>query len=216
MISGGCDPGACPHSADADDLAVDQIDREGARLLGQAGHADDRAAQRDDEAGAGGQLEAAHGERVAVGRAGARRIAVTDITDLWLRYHVLDDPIVSDAEYDALRARTREYLRTAATVEITSTPTGTAGSTVSVPVRVTNLSGHKLPTGYEDARLMWLQVQVGGTVVSGAFVGDELVERGVEPIAQAVLGEHGEKDVVARARGVGASIEQAHQQRDRR
>lgn len=81
-----------------------------------------------------------------------------------------------DAEYDALRARTREYLRTAATVEITSTPTGTAGSTVSVPVRVTNLSGHKLPTGYEDARLMWLQVQVGDRVVSGAYVSDELVE----------------------------------------
>jgi hypothetical protein len=41
-------------SADADDLAVDQIDVEGPRLLGQTGHADDRAAQRDDEAGAGG------------------------------------------------------------------------------------------------------------------------------------------------------------------
>lgn len=81
-----------------------------------------------------------------------------------------------DAEYDALRARTREYLRTAARLEVTSTPTGAAGSTVTLPVRVTNLSGHKLPTGYEDARLMWIQVQVGSRVVSGAYTNDELVE----------------------------------------
>jgi Cytochrome c554 and c-prime len=81
-----------------------------------------------------------------------------------------------DDEYDTLRARTREYLRTAARLEVTSTPTGAAGSTVSLPVRVTNLSGHKLPTGYEDARLMWIQVQVGSRVVSGAYTNDELVE----------------------------------------
>ncbi len=82
-----------------------------------------------------------------------------------------------DEAYDAQRARTREYLRTAARVEVVDAPrTGAAGSTVRVRVRVTNLSGHKLPTGYEDARVMWLQVQSGARVVSGAFTADELVE----------------------------------------
>ncbi|MFO0607603.1 MAG: multiheme c-type cytochrome [Polyangiales bacterium] len=82
-----------------------------------------------------------------------------------------------DEEYRAMRTRIQTYLRTSARVELLSPPaTGAAGSTARVRVKVTNLSGHKLPTGYEDARLMWLQVQVGGTVVSGAFVDDELVE----------------------------------------
>jgi hypothetical protein len=81
-----------------------------------------------------------------------------------------------DDEYDALRAQTQAYLRTAATVAVTGAATGVAGGAATVRVRVTNLSGHKLPTGYEDARLMWLQVMVGDTVVSGAYVNDELVE----------------------------------------
>lgn len=82
-----------------------------------------------------------------------------------------------DEEYRAMRTRIQTYLRTAARVELVAPPaSGAAGSVARVRVRVTNLSGHKLPTGYEDARLMWLQVQVGGAVVSGAYVGDELVE----------------------------------------
>jgi len=82
-----------------------------------------------------------------------------------------------DDEYRAMRTRIQTYLRTAARVELLTPPTtGAAGSTVRLRVKVTNLSGHKLPTGYEDARVMWLQVQVGGAVVSGAFTDDELVE----------------------------------------
>ena len=82
-----------------------------------------------------------------------------------------------DAEFDSARERTRAYLRTAARVELLDAPTtGVGGQNLTLRVRVTNLSGHKLPTGYEDARLMWLQVQVGDRVVSGAFVNDELVE----------------------------------------
>jgi MYXO-CTERM domain-containing protein len=82
-----------------------------------------------------------------------------------------------DEEYRAMRTRIQTYLRTSARVELIAPPTtGLAARSVSLRVKVTNLSGHKLPTGYEDARLMWLQVQVGGTVVSGAYVNDELVE----------------------------------------
>ena len=81
-----------------------------------------------------------------------------------------------DAEFDDARMRTRASLRTAATVALIEPPTtGAAGSTVRVRVRVTNNTGHKLPTGYEDAREIWVQVQVGARVVSGAFVDDELV-----------------------------------------
>jgi hypothetical protein len=82
-----------------------------------------------------------------------------------------------DESYDAMRTQIRAYLRTAARVELLTPPTtAAAGSTVMLRVRVTNLSGHKLPTGYEDARLMWLQVQAGDTVVSGAYIADELSE----------------------------------------
>jgi MYXO-CTERM domain-containing protein len=81
-----------------------------------------------------------------------------------------------DAEFDAARAATQASLRTAATVAFVEPPAaGAAGSTVRVRVRVTNNTGHKLPTGYEDARLIWVQVRVGDRVVSGAFVEDELV-----------------------------------------
>ncbi len=81
-----------------------------------------------------------------------------------------------DAEFDRARTRTQASLRTAATVTLTEPPTtGAAGSTVRLRVRVTNNTGHKLPTGYEDARLIWLQVQVGSQVVSGDYVADELV-----------------------------------------
>jgi MYXO-CTERM domain-containing protein len=81
-----------------------------------------------------------------------------------------------DAEFDAARAATQASLRSAATVTFVEPPaTGAAGSTARVRVRITNNTGHKLPTGYEDARQIWVQVRVGGRVVSGAFVDDELV-----------------------------------------
>jgi hypothetical protein len=81
-----------------------------------------------------------------------------------------------DAEFDAARAATQASLRTAATVAFVEPPsTGAAGATVRVRVRVTNNTGHKLPTGYEDARLIWVQVRVGERVVSGAYVDDDLV-----------------------------------------
>jgi hypothetical protein len=86
-------------------------------------------------------------------------------------------PDERDAEYDAMRERIRTYLRSSARVEFVNAPTTVAaGTTTTLRVRVTNLSGHKLPTGYEDARLMWLQILVDGRAVSGAYVDDELVE----------------------------------------
>ncbi|MBI5516513.1 MAG: hypothetical protein HY909_22200 [Deltaproteobacteria bacterium] len=83
-----------------------------------------------------------------------------------------DDDVMRQA-----RMRQQAFLRTAATLTLSGAPSeARAGSSVRLTVRVTNRSGHKLPTGYEDARLLFLQVQRGAAVVSGLFEGDELVE----------------------------------------
>jgi hypothetical protein len=55
-------------------------------------------------------------------------------------------------------------LQAAAQVAITpgayTPPTAGTAGTLALSVRVTNLSGHKLPTGYSEGRRMWLDVQV--------------------------------------------------------
>lgn len=49
--------------------------------------------------------------------------------------------------------KAREFLRTAATLELTFTGTDRAR------LRITNLTGHKLPTGYPEGRRMWVQAR---------------------------------------------------------
>jgi MYXO-CTERM domain-containing protein len=44
-----------------------------------------------------------------------------------------------------------------------------AGVEVEVKVRVTNLTGHKLPTGYGDGRRVFIELSVGDQVVSGRY-----------------------------------------------
>ncbi|MEO5560855.1 MAG: hypothetical protein ABIO49_13120 [Dokdonella sp.] len=82
-----------------------------------------------------------------------------------------------DASYDQTITWTRQMLGTAASVATTiqgyTPPTSSAGS-MAVAVKVTNLSGHKLPTGYSEGRRMWLNLQVrdanGGLVFeSGTY-----------------------------------------------
>ncbi len=46
-----------------------------------------------------------------------------------------------------------------ATMAVSLEPFGGAGQNLTARVRVTNLSGHKLPTGYSEGRRMWLNVQ---------------------------------------------------------
>ena len=79
---------------------------------------------------------------------------------------------------DQTIAWAREMLGTAAGVETTiqsyTPPTSTDPGAMSLAVKVTNLSGHKLPTGYAEGRRMWVNVQVrdanGGLVFeSGAY-----------------------------------------------
>ena len=72
----------------------------------------------------------------------------------------------------------RDLLGTAASVETTienyTPPTATEAGSMSLAVKVTNLTGHKLPTGYAEGRRMWINLQVrdaNGTLVfeSGAY-----------------------------------------------
>ena len=61
-----------------------------------------------------------------------------------------------NAAYDATTANAIQQLKSAAEVDLTATET-TPG-TIDATVRVTNLSGHKLPTGYSEGRRMWIRI----------------------------------------------------------
>ncbi len=76
-------------------------------------------------------------------------------------------PAVLQGEYPAL-LRSDEFAATiawtedmlqnrSAIVELESLESG-SGATLTAGVRVTNITGHKLPTGYPEGRRMWLQV----------------------------------------------------------
>lgn len=76
-------------------------------------------------------------------------------------------------QFAETRRASLEILKAAAKLEL-DVPAGPVrpGDKVPVRVRVHNLAGHKLPTGYEDARRVFLQLQVGDAVVSGAYDAD--------------------------------------------
>lgn len=80
--------------------------------------------------------------------------------------------------FDQSIAWARDLLGNAATVDASiqgyTPPTVSVPGTMEVGVRVTNLSGHKLPTGYGEGRRMWIDLQVhdaNGVLVfeSGAY-----------------------------------------------
>jgi hypothetical protein len=58
----------------------------------------------------------------------------------------------------ASAARARAMLSSAARLEVMAS--ALAGSDATATVRVTNLTGHKLPTGYPEGRRMWIEVAV--------------------------------------------------------
>lgn len=82
------------------------------------------------------------------------------------------------AAYAQTVAAAQQMLQGAAQLAITPgayvAPTAGSAGSVALNVRVTNLSGHKLPTGYAEGRRMWLDVQVrdaGNALIaeSGAY-----------------------------------------------
>lgn len=78
--------------------------------------------------------------------------------------------------YDQTIAWARDKLVNAASVATTvqsyTPPVGANAGSMAVRVKVTNLSGHKLPTGYAEGRRMWVNLQVrnagGGLVFESA------------------------------------------------
>lgn len=70
----------------------------------------------------------------------------------------------------------RQLLTTAAALDTTiqsyTPPTSTTPGAMALSIKVTNLTGHKLPTGYSEGRRMWLNVEVrdadGGLVFESA------------------------------------------------
>lgn len=75
---------------------------------------------------------------------------------------------VLKGEYGAALDRSEEYqsgidraitmLQGAATIELQTDPVAVEGDSLGVSVRVTNLTGHKLPTGYPEGRRMWIEL----------------------------------------------------------
>ena len=63
------------------------------------------------------------------------------------------------AELVAARDEAVQMLESAASIDLQVEPVAEDGGTWSVTVTVTNLSGHKLPTGYPEGRRMWLHVE---------------------------------------------------------
>ena len=74
------------------------------------------------------------------------------------------------SDFAATSAAALRSLQSAARVELLP-PSGPvpAGSEVELRVRVTNLTGHKLPTGYGDGRRVFIELSVGDQVVSGRY-----------------------------------------------
>lgn len=76
---------------------------------------------------------------------------------------------------DANADRIEVFMRGAATVEILTS--ALAADEATATIRVTNLTGHKLPTGYPEGRRMWLELSVldsGDHVVAGSARYDEV------------------------------------------
>ena len=78
-------------------------------------------------------------------------------------------------QFAATRKASLQILQSAARLTLTVPAAAQPGPQASVTVRVTNLSGHKLPTGYGDGRRVVVQLSVDGQIVTGAFDGGALL-----------------------------------------
>ena len=67
--------------------------------------------------------------------------------------YIWGDAVGSKKALDAAKERAKTLLRTAAKLELT------IGSKDQATLRITNLTGHKLPTGYPEGRRMWVNTR---------------------------------------------------------
>ena len=66
-------------------------------------------------------------------------------------------PPSRNALYDTVTARAINKLMESAEVDLSATEA--VPGTITAAVKVTNLTGHKLPTGYSEGRQMWVQIE---------------------------------------------------------
>ncbi len=71
------------------------------------------------------------------------------------------DSDITDADFDESIQRNREFLKTSATIELANQ--GIVDDIMSVDVTLTNLSGHKFPTGYHTRRAYLHVLVIDGT-----------------------------------------------------
>lgn len=99
--------------------------------------------------------------------------------------------------YEAGAARAEATLRSAVALEVRSAPAQAApGERVEVVARITNRSGHRVPTGYADGRRVWLEVALvdaesRATVVSGAYDAAEARLDEADPQLRLYEAQHG-------------------------
>jgi len=98
--------------------------------------------------------------------------------------------------FDDTIARAEALLQSSAQVDVVAPPAIGPGNNLPFDVRVTNLGGHKLPTGYNEGRRMWLHVQVEEAD------GDVLWESGAYDPASGVLTRDPQVKVYESRRGI--------------
>lgn len=105
-----------------------------------------------------------------------------------------DFPTLLAPAYEASSMRARRMLESAARLEVMAS--SLRGGTATATIRVTNETGHKLPTGYPEGRRMWLEVEVRdatGRVVAGSARYDDdtdtLIEDAQARVYDVKLGE---------------------------
>jgi hypothetical protein len=77
-------------------------------------------------------------------------------------FYQLVNGVDRQGAYLAVASAAQATLASAASLTVMGAPsTTTSGGLVTFSVRVTNQTGHKLPTGYPEGRRMWLQVTAG-------------------------------------------------------
>lgn len=85
-----------------------------------------------------------------------------------------------ESHLDRARRNTEIMLKEAVSVQITEGPISLGNGKYRVKVKVTNNSGHRIPTGYPDGRRFWISLQVkdanGNTVYQSGYYDPETAE----------------------------------------
>ncbi|RKZ13079.1 hypothetical protein DRQ32_02350, partial [bacterium] len=98
-------------------------------------------------------------------------------------------------EYQSGIDRAITMLQGAATIDLQTDPVAVEGDSLNVQVRITNLSGHKLPTGYPEGRRMWIELvamdALGTPFYTSGDYDDATATLNVDPQLRIYESDHG-------------------------